>query len=623
MADFDRKAYLSLFDFLAKKKKASKATKKWLKETQAQLDQLEETVLVEFYLLFFQEAIDGLMAIYKTPALSYAHPRPKLEKEDFFIGLVWSVGLIQHEKLNKALEELTDWALKKKRGRGQLATRLANACFYAFSLLPAENSVAVFTKFQLTIKYASSLKQINTYLSKLAKQENISLAELTERNIPDFELSAEYELNIPLGDYIANIQIEDFNKLKLQWISPENNYRKTLPKSVAKQFPQALKSIKEKLKAIKKQLSIQRQRIESFFLEQRTWQIENWQKFYVKHQLVSFVTKRLIWLFSNESKQVTAIFYKGKWRNAQAKLVDLKKMKRVELWHPISAKMERVLEWRKFLETRKIKQAFKQAYREIYILTAAEQHTNSYSNRFAAHILKQNQFAALCAQRGWRYKLHGQWESAGAASINLASWDISAEFWVEIDWDGPTNTGGSFLYIFTDQVRFYQNDEQLRMEEVPAIVFSELMRDVDLFVGVASIGNDPNWQDGLGNRYTNYWQEYSFSELSESAKMRKQALENLIPKLKIAKQCRFSNRYLIVKGQRRTYKIHLGSGNILMEPNDQYLCIVLDRENKTSEQKIYLPFEGDSLLSIILSKAFLLAADDEIEDETILSQIEV
>jgi hypothetical protein len=36
---------------------------------------------------------------------------------------------------------------------------------------------------------------------------------------------------------------------------------------------------------------------------------------------------------------------------------------------------------------------------------------------------------------------------------------------------------------------------------------------------------------------------------------------------------------------------------------------------------IHLPFEGDRTLSIILSKAFLLAADEQIEDATILRQI--
>ena len=71
-------------------------------------------------------------------------------------------------------------------------------------------------------------------------------------------------------------------------------------------------------------------------------------------------------------------------------------------------------------------------------------------------------------------------------------------------------------------------------------------------------------------------------------------------------------------GKLRTYKIHLGSANILMEPNDQYLCIVKDVKKGKG---IYLPFEGDHLLSLILSKALLLAEDSKIKDSTILSQI--
>ena len=43
-------------------------------------------------------------------------------------------------------------------------------------------------------------------------------------------------------------------------------------------------------------------------------------------------------------------------------------------------------------------QPIKQAHREIYLLTDAERQTQSYSNRFAAHILRQHQFTALCQQ---------------------------------------------------------------------------------------------------------------------------------------------------------------------------------------------------------------------------------
>ena len=77
-----------------------------------------------------------------------------------------------------------------------------------------------------------------------------------------------------------------------------------------------------------------------------------------------------------------------------------------------------------------------------------------------------------------------------------------------------------------------------------------------------------------------------------------------------------------MRGDLRTYKIHLGSSNILMEPNDQYLCVVEDRVDAAAMRGVRLPFEGDSTLSMILSKAFLLAADASIQDRTILSQIQ-
>lgn len=93
-----------------------------------------------------------------------------------------------------------------------------------------------------------------------------------------------------------------------------------------------------------------------------------------------------------------------------------------------------------------------------------------------------------------------------------------------------------------------------------------------------------------------------------------------MPRLKIADQCTLTDRFLEVRGHLRSYRIHLGSGNILMQANDSYLCIVPARGDKGP--KLYLPFEEDGgVLSVILSKAFLLAADVKITDRSILSQI--
>ena len=326
----------------------------------------------------------------------------------------------------------------------------------------------------------------------------------------------------------------------------------------------------------------------------------------------------------------------------------------IALWHPIGRDVEEIMSWRQKLEDLKIVQPFKQAHREVYLLTEAERNTHTYSNRFAANILRQHQFNALCAARGWKNKLRLMVDDAyPPATKPLPLWGLRAEFWIEgigQDYGTDTNESGVYLRLSTDQVRFYRTDasinyahaggggydssaagpgqnninEPLPLDQIPPLVLSEIMRDVDLFVGVASVGNDPTWQDGgPEGRYRDYWHSYSFGELSGTATTRKQVLERLVPRLKIASQCSFSDRFLVVQGKKRTYKIHLGSGNILMEPNDQYLCIVPDARSQSKQDELFLPFEGDNTLSIIISKALLLAEDTKIKDPTILRQIEV
>jgi hypothetical protein len=300
--------------------------------------------------------------------------------------------------------------------------------------------------------------------------------------------------------------------------------------------------------------------------------------------------------------------------------------------------------WRDWLDRHQVQQPFKQAHREVYILTDAERQTRVYSNRYAAHIVRQHQFNALCGVRGWRnvLKLLVDQEFPPAWR-ELPQCGLRAEFWTDgagDDYGTDTNEQGTFHYLATDQVRFFPLEapqvtghaydrgqvataEPLPLEEVPPLVFSEIMRDADMFVGVASVGNDPTWADGgPEGRYRDYWQGYSFGDLSATAQTRRGVLQRLVPRLKIASRCSISDKFLVVRGDVRTYKIHLGSGNILMEPNDEYMCIVPSRGMaRGAAEKLFLPFEGDNTMSIILSKAFLLAEDTKIKDPTITQQI--
>ena len=240
--------------------------------------------------------------------------------------------------------------------------------------------------------------------------------------------------------------------------------------------------------------------------------------------------------------------------------------------------------------------------------------------------MRQHQFKALCDQRDWRYHLMGAWDSYNTPTRLVPGRRLVVEFWVNGVEEAENTRAGIYTLIATDQVRFLDGDEAMPLDSIPPLLFSELMRDVDLFVGVASVGNDPDWADGgPGGAHQAYWRQYAFGDLGQSAKTRAEVLAALLPSLVIADRCELTNRFLVVRGQLRTNKIHLGSANIQMEPNDQYLCIVpgRDRAEKSSPtEQVFLPFEGDITLSIILSKAFLLIDDDKIRDPTILRQIQ-
>ncbi|HEX3148275.1 MAG TPA: DUF4132 domain-containing protein [Gemmataceae bacterium] len=202
----------------------------------------------------------------------------------------------------------------------------------------------------------------------------------------------------------------------------------------------------------------------------------------------------------------------------------------VALWHPIGQPIDEVVAWRGWLEKHEVVQPFKQAHREVYIFTDAERRTSTYSNRFAAHVLRQHQFNALCLARGWKNKLRLMVDDTyPPAQRLLPQWNLRAEYWVEgagDEYGTYTNEAGVYLHLTNDQVRFYRIDapqvnahargggygrhgldaeEPLPLTDIPPLVFSEIMRDVDLFVGVARVGNDPNWNDGgPAGRYRDY-----------------------------------------------------------------------------------------------------------------------
>ena len=129
---------------------------------------------------------------------------------------------------------------------------------------------------------------------------------------------------------------------------------------------------------------------------------------------------------------------------------------------------------------------------------------------------------------------------------------------------------------------------------------------------------------GGEDQHADYWHRVSFGISPRRPKPGRPCCKRIVPRLKIADQCRFDGRFLVVTGKLREYKIHLGSGNVLMSPNDRYLCIVQKRGSGTKQTEASICHsKATATLTMILSKAFLLAGDDKIKEPTIRQQTQL
>jgi hypothetical protein len=535
---------------------------------------------------------------------------------DALKALVWACGALDDEALAGAIGDLAVRCFTKIPAYGALSMKVGNACIHALCQLPGMRAVAQLSRLSARVRYRQAQGLIEKAKLACAKRAGMDPIDLEELAVPTFGLPA----RVAIGSHTAELAIDGV-RAELVFYAGDRRL-KSVPAEVKQDCAAELRELRAAYKELAALLPALRARLERWMLEPRRWTLRDLRARYLDHPVVGSLARRLIYA----TGAVSVVFGEAGAVDAAGDRVGLTDDAMIELWHPLGRPIEEVRAWRERIEALGITQPFKQAHREIYVLTDAERQTETYSNRFASHVLRQHQFAALCRERGWAYTLQGQWDSHNTPRRRLAAYGLDAEFLVDASGDAEVTGAAVYVHATTDQVRFCRDDGAVRLADVPPRCFSELMRDVDLFVGVCSVATDPAWRDhGPADTHA-YWTHYAFGELGETGETRRAALERLLPKLKIRDRVRIDGRFVVVQGQLRTYKIHLGSGNILMEPNGQYLCIVSgrppgERGNAAFAPGVRLPFEGDSMLSLILSKLVMLAADDKIKDPTIVRQI--
>ena len=240
---------------------------------------------------------------------------------------------------------------------------------------------------------------------------------------------------------------------------------------------------------------------------------------------------------------------------------------------------------------REVKQVFKQVFRELYIKTKDELKMDK-SRRYAGHQIQPSKTVALLKTRRWIVD-----DYEGLQKVYYKE-NIIAKMYAMTDWYSPAEVEAPTIedIVFYDRKTF----EPLTIKDIPDLVFSEVMRDIDLVVSVAHVGDvDP--------------------EASQSTIEMRRAIVEFNAKLFKLKNVTFTESHALIKGTRAEYSIHLGSGVIHQKAGATIEVLPIHSQHRG---RIFLPFiDEDPKTAEIMSKVLLFAQDEKIKDIFILEQI--
>lgn len=283
---------------------------------------------------------------------------------------------------------------------------------------------------------------------------------------------------------------------------------------------------------------------------------------------------------------------KGKaLRDCEGKLEPIKAKESLRLAHPHDLLQSGAWhDWQRECFAVERVQPFKQVFRELYVLTKQEKKDGAISHRYDAQQIQPKQALALFGNRGWNtgegiFKVFH--DEGLTAEVHFQSGVLTP-----LEVEGATLAG----------ISFRKRDEwkPIALAQVPPLIFSEVMRDLDLVVSVAHAGGvDP--------------------EASASTVEMRSALLRETCALMGLKNVRFKSSHAMIRGELAEYNVHLGSGVVHRMPGGS-LCII--PVHSQHRGRLFLPFaDDDPRTAEVISKVLLLARDREIQDVSILEQI--
>ncbi len=394
------------------------------------------------------------------------------------------------------------------------------------------------------------------------------------------ELFAEKEVE----DVTVRLQVDDNGKAELVCIK-DGKALKSVPAKLKKN--EYILHLSESKKKLTEQYKRTRLMLEQAMEDETEFTVEEIMTLH-QNPVAKALIQNLVFVYGNR----VGFLWENKLTDYAGIEVCLQSEDMVKVAHPVHLYRDgHWPEYQKTLFEKQMIQPFKQVFRELYVKTEEELELNG-SGRYSGNQIQPQKTVACLKGRRWVADVED-----GLQKVYYKE-NIVVRIYALADWFSPSDIEAPTL----ECVEFYDrnNWQAIKIKDIPEVVFSEVMRDVDMAVSVAHAGGvDP---------------ETSHS----TVEMRAALLTCILPLLKIA-NVTVQKNYAIAEGTYGTYNINLGSGVIHKQGGTMIHVLPVHSQHRG---KIFLPFaDEDPKTAEILTKVIFFAEDKKIKDVSILEQI--
>ena len=365
---------------------------------------------------------------------------------------------------------------------------------------------------------------------------------------------------------------------------------KTLPKALNKN--ETALAIKETVKELKEQKRRARESLERAMTESTLFRADELE-IILNNPVLAPQASGLVWTLENRNGFLQKTDNGLALQDIRGGLSSLPAEAGLRVSHPHD--LITAGEWADYMHAlyeKKIRQPFKQVFREYYPITEEERQERTISRRYAGHQVQPQKTVALLKGRGWTVDYE-----EGLQKVFYRD-NLIVRMYAMADWFSPADIEAPTL----EEIQFFDREtgKPVELEAVPPVLFSETMRDIDLVVSVAHVGGvDP---------------EASHS----TVEMRTAIARELVSLLKLS-NVSFVGAHAKIHGTLANYSVHLGSGVVHGEGIGMIAILPVHSQ---ARGRIFLPFaDDDPKTAEIMSKIILLSEDKKIKDPAILSQI--